>query len=456
MTDTIAAISTGQVLSAIGLIRLTGEESVRIADEVFFPYFGGKMSTHPDRSLVFGEIRNDNGEILDICLCTISHGPNSYTGEHTAEFQLHGSPVVIEETLALLFKHGARQALAGEFTKRAFLNGRMDLTQAEAVIDLIHAETPTAANMAANQLNGSIYRKVEVIYTKYQDIMSHFHAVLDYPDEDIEDFKLQNYKDEMSGIEKSLATLLATFERGKIMRDGIKSAIIGRPNVGKSSLLNALLGYDRAIVTDIPGTTRDTIEEKLRLGHVTVRLIDTAGLRKTDDTVESMGVDRSLDAMREAELAIFVFDASEELTEKDSEILDLVKEAKRAIAVINKTDLDEKLDIKKLDGIFDNICKISAKNEDGLGELEQIVCEMFPKPEAVATGEILTNARQAQAVETALCATHSALEAMNFGLTPDAVLTAIEDAMQAIALLTGKVVREDITDRIFERFCVGK
>ncbi len=456
MADTIAAISTGQVLSAIGLIRLTGEESVRIADDVFFPYFGGKMSNHPDRSLVFGELKNENGEILDICLCTISRGPNSYTGEHTAEFQLHGSPIVLEETLALLFRSGARQALAGEFTKRAFLNGRLDLTQAEAVIDLIHAETPTAATMAANQLNGAIYKKVQAVYTKYSDIMSHFHAVLDYPDEDIEDFKLQNYKNELAEIENSLSVLLSSFERGKIMRDGVKAAIIGRPNVGKSSLLNALLGYDRAIVTDIPGTTRDTIEEKIKFGHVTVRLIDTAGLRQTDDTVESMGVDRSLDAMREAELAIFVFDASEELTEKDSEILKLASEAKRSVAVINKTDLEEKLDIKKLEGTFSEICKISAKNEHGLDELEEVVCRMFPKPENVATGEILTNTRQAQAVETALNATRSALDALNLGLTPDAVLTAVEDAMLAIATLTGKVVREDITDRIFERFCVGK
>lgn len=455
MSKTIAAIATGAVVSAIGIVRMSGDLSAKIANEVFFPFSGKKLDTYADRELVYGEIRDDSGAVIDICLCTVSHAPHSYTGEDTAEFQLHGSPVVLEETMALLFSHGARQAQAGEFTKRAFLNSCMDLTQAEAVIDLIHAQTREAAKIAAGQLGGAIFKKAEGAYSELTDIMSHYHAVLDYPDEDIDEFAMQKYIEKLREIEGALSKLLANFERGKIVRDGILSAIIGKPNVGKSSVLNTLLGYDRAIVTDIAGTTRDTIEEKIRIGEVLLRLVDTAGIRKTDDTVENIGVVRSVEALERAKLVIAVFDASS-FTAEDEEIIALASKKEHSIALINKDDITKKAQLTKIETAFSNVCYVSAKNDSGFDALETMIAKMFPKPEAENMGEVLTNMRQAEAVKVAIEAIGSAIEAQEQGLTPDAALMGIEDAMQAIAELTGKKVREDITNRIFERFCVGK
>ncbi|MBR4953786.1 MAG: tRNA uridine-5-carboxymethylaminomethyl(34) synthesis GTPase MnmE, partial [Oscillospiraceae bacterium] len=296
MSDTIAAISTGSALSAIGIIRVSGDDTLSVIDKVFKPSFGDVMSTRPNRVLVYGELYDKEGNTIDLCLCTVSRGPNSYTGEDTAELQCHGSPAVLREGLEALFAAGARQANAGEFTKRAFLNGKMDLTQAEAVIDLIHAESAEEAKNAAGQLGGAIVRKTDKIYDLLMDLSAHYHAVLDYPDEDIEDFTLNNYVNQLAESRSDLAALLKSFERGKVMQSGVPTAIVGRPNAGKSSLLNALLGYERAIVTNIPGTTRDTIEERVRFGGVMLRLIDTAGIRETDDAVEKIGVERSLAA----------------------------------------------------------------------------------------------------------------------------------------------------------------
>lgn len=455
MADTIAAIATGEELSAIGIIRISGDDSISLMDRVFFPVGGKKMSECADRLLAYGELRDEAGEVLDICLCTISRAPNSYTGENTAELQLHGSPTVLSETLALLFRNGARQALAGEFTKRAFLNGRMDLTQAEAVVDLIHSETAEAAKIAAGQLGGAIFKKVDAAYSKLADIMSHFHAVLDYPDEDIEDFEIENYAGELDDIAGELKKLLESFARGRLVKEGVAAAIVGKPNVGKSSVLNTLLGYERAIVTSIPGTTRDTIEGRLRLGGVLLRLVDTAGIRETDDVVENIGVKRSISAIDEAELILAVFDVSEPLSDEDLQVIDAVSSKENSIALINKTDLTERLAVDKIENSFSRVCRVSANLETGFEELGALVAELFPKPK-LANGEILTNARQADNVRRACEALDSAAAALRTGLTPDAVLTEVEESMSALGELTGKTVREDITSRIFERFCVGK
>ena len=452
MADTIAAIATGTQVSAIGIIRLSGDETFRVIDRLFFPYSGKKMSESADRRLIFGELRDRGGELLDVCLCTISRAPHSYTGENTAELQCHGSPTVLRAALDELFALGARQAAPGEFTKRAFLNGRMELCAAEAVADIIDAETVECAKNAAGQLSGAISRKVDGIYSALTDISSHYHAVLDYPDEDIEDFQLESYEGSLTSALTELERLLQSHERGKLMTGGIPAAIAGRPNAGKSSLLNALLGYDRAIVTAIPGTTRDTIEEKLRIGRLTLRLIDTAGIRDTDDEVERLGVERSRAAMSKAELVIAVVDGSGEITDEDREVIAQAEAAPKGIVVLSKRDVAEP-DAEITTAL--PVVSLSSVTGDGMDELERVIAEQFPLPE-VPAGEILTNVRQADAVKRAIEYMRSALDAMRAGMTPDIVLTETEGAMSALGELSGRTVREDVTNRIFQRFCVGK
>lgn len=452
MADTIAAIATGTQVSAIGIIRLSGDETFRVIDRLFFPYSGKKMSESADRRLIFGELRDRGGELLDVCLCTISRAPHSYTGENTAELQCHGSPTVLRAALDELFALGARQAAPGEFTKRAFLNGRMELCAAEAVADIIDAETVECAKNAAGQLSGAISRKVDGIYSALTDISSHYHAVLDYPDENIEDFQLESYEGSMTSALTELERLLQSHERGKLMTGGIPAAIAGRPNAGKSSLLNALLGYDRAIVTAIPGTTRDTIEEKLRIGRLTLRLIDTAGIRDTDDEVERLGVERSRAAMSKAELVIAVVDGSGEITDEDREVIAQAEAAPKGIVVLSKRDIAEP-DAEITTAL--PVVSLSSVTGDGMDELERVIAERFPLPE-VPAGEILTNVRQADAVKRAIEYMRSALDAMRAGMTPDIVLTETEGAMSALGELSGRTVREDVTNRIFQRFCVGK
>lgn len=458
MSDTIAAVATGNIISAIGIIRLSGGDAIGVVDKVFTASSGAKMAETEDRKLVYGRASATDGSIVDYCLCTVSRAPHSYTGEDTAELQCHGSPVVLREILEALFAAGARQALAGEFTRRGFLNGKMDLTGAEAVIDLINAETREAAKNAAGQMGGAICWITDSIYDSLKAISSHYHAVLDYPDEDIEPFELEEYTGVLSRAETGLSNLLSTFERGRIMQNGIPTVILGKPNVGKSSLLNAILGYDRAIVTNIPGTTRDTVSERATLGGILLRLIDTAGIRQTDDLVEKLGVERSRAAAKEAGLALVLLEHHSPLDAEDYEAIKMGRQAGHTILVYTKLDLPvsgaARTDVDKT-GI-DGSVEISSVTGEGLDQLAAAVARLFPVPEAAAQGEILTNVRHAGAVSRALDAVHAAKSAMELGVTPDIVLTEAERAMSALGELTGRTVREDVTREIFSRFCVGK
>lgn len=453
MSHTIAAVSTGTAVSAIGIIRLTGDDCARIAGEVFTMNNKKPLCEAPDRKLMLGSLCDHSGRVIDQCMAVYTRGPNSYTGEDTVEFHCHGSPAVLAAGLEALYKAGALPAKRGEFTKRAFLNGKLDLTQAEAVIDLIEADTADAAANAAGQVGGVLQKKLAPVYNDLTNLCSHFHAVLDYPDDDIEDFGLANYERMLHADAEALASLLKTYGQGKILRSGVAAAIVGKPNVGKSSLLNALAGFERVIVTEVAGTTRDTVEETVMIGTTRVRLIDTAGIHQTEDKIEAMGVERSKAAAEQADLVIFVCDGSQPLTEEDRAVIDSCADKENAIALINKSDLRQVVVPSDLPFMY--VIEVSATTGEGLSLLADTVDNIFAG-ELPCDGSLLTNARQFDAIRRAYDAISRALHALKLGLTPDAALTDVEDAMAAMGEVTGATVREDITNRIFERFCVGK
>lgn len=458
--DTIAAIATGTAAAAIGVLRVSGENCFSICDRCFRPLDGRSLSAHQPRKLIYGDVVDADGVLLDRGLAVRFPAPHSYTGEDCAEFDCHGSPVVLREALTALFSAGARQAQAGEFTKRAFLNGRMDLTQAEAVMDLIDAETSDAARNAALQLNGALRRQLERVQAPLLDIASRFYAVVDYPDEDIADIQPEGIAEALAQAETALSRLLATCDRGKILKSGVRTAIVGSPNVGKSSLLNTLAGYDRAIVTSIPGTTRDTVEESVRCGGVLLRLIDTAGIHKTDDLVEKLGVQRSQAALESADLVFAVVDGSRAPTREDAEILKLASAAKHWILLLSKCDLpsfstvsvETKPDLLSAPTA---ILPVSAVTGQGLEALENAVRALFPAGDAPA-GSLLTDARQEDAARRARDAAGRAAAALRAGMTPDAVLSDTEEALNALGELTGRTAKEEIVEAVFSRFCVGK
>ncbi len=469
--DTIAAVAAGGgAPSAIGVIRISGPECFAVCGRVFRA--GRPFAGLEARRMVLGEMLDQEGRVLDRGLAVRFPGPGSYTGEDSAELHCHGSPVVLGEVLAALFAAGARQAGPGEFTKRAFLNGRLDLTQAEAVADLIGAETAAAARNAAAQLDGGLRRVLEPIQEALLEITSRFYAVVDYPDEDVEDVRPEEIAAALREAEGKLTALLATCRRGRVLKKGVRTAIVGLPNAGKSSLLNALAGYDRAIVADVPGTTRDTVEEAVLCGGVLLRLTDTAGLRETEDAVEKLGVERSRRAMEEAELILLVSDIDVEIErprpqaywEDFRQLLGEVGGGKTPwLWIASKRDLTGKTagSIGAIggEGVWNGpaaYVSLSSVTGQGLDKLEEAVAALFPAGAPEEAGSLLTDGRQEEAALRARAAVRRAREALEGGLTPDAVLTDAEEALDALGELTGRTAREEIVERIFSRFCVGK
>ena len=436
--ETIAAIATAQSPSAIGIVRLSGEETRRVLAALFTPASGMAVEALPYRRMTYGDIRSADGTLLDRGMAVCFSAAHSYTGEESAELHCHGSPVVLSEVLQAAFAAGARQARPGEFTQRAFLNGKLDLTEAEAVIDLIDAETAESARNAAAQLSGALRRPIESVYDKLLDVSSRFYAVVDYPDEDIEDLSREETERTLLCCEETLSDLLGTFARGKVLKNGVATAIIGAPNAGKSSLLNALVGFDRAIVTDIAGTTRDTVEEKATVGGVLLRLIDTAGLHETDDLVEQLGVERSKKAVEDADLILALLDG------------------KPWLLLLTKSDLGGGAGIvpDKDWRTPEAIISLSSVTHEGFEALEAAIRTLYPAPKGDTS--LVTNARQADAIRRALDSVRAAKDALQSGMTPDVVLTEVEQAENALGELTGRTAREDMVARIFERFCVGK
>lgn len=456
MADLIAAISTGSQRTALGVIRLSGEGAAETVGKACKPRFGGALTDYPPRRLVLCDFTDGDGNLLDEVLATYSPAPGSFTGEETAEIQGHGSPVGLQTMLRALFRLGARQAGPGEFSRRAFLNGRLDLTQAEAIMDLIDSETAFAARNAAMQLRGSVSAKTEAVYEQLLGLLAHFQAVVDYPEEGVEPLEAREIADGLRTSAARLTRLLRSFERGKLLREGVKCAILGKPNAGKSSLLNALLGFDRAIVTDEAGTTRDTLEETLTLGGVLLRLTDTAGLRETESLAEREGVRRACDAAKEAKLVVAVFDGSRALSPEDGLVVSAALNAEKAVAVVNKCDLPQKLDVRELQAKFGTVLPISAATGEGLDALEAHVSALLGGEEPLEPGEILTNARQYDAILRASEAITRASEALEAGFTPDAVLSDTEEALNALGEVSGRTLREDLVEAVFSRFCVGK
>jgi tRNA modification GTPase len=402
---------------------------------------------------MFGYVFTE-GRRLDDGLCFIMRAPHSYTGEDVVEIQIHGAPVVLSAVLATLWKSGARPAEAGEFTRRAFLNGRLRLSQAEAVEALVQAQTLDAARNAAQQLEGALEDKFRAIYDSIVQMVAHCQAAVDYPEEDLEPFSESQIRGTLDRLIPELEELHRSHEQSRVLTQGVKCAIIGKPNVGKSSLLNTLVGHDRAIVSPFPGTTRDTIEVSVRLGGVLLHLIDSAGIHASKDPIEQAGVERSLKAAEQADLVLVVLDGSDTLDDDDRKALDCVRE-KDPIVLINKVDLPTKLESEMLEAAFLHICYVSAKTGEGLEFLDSVVRRRFDTHMSV-DGSILTSVRQAAAIHATLEALTRASSAIAENIPPDVVLSDLESSLQSFKELIGSDIDTDVLDRIFSQFCIGK
>lgn len=455
--ETIAAIATAPGEAGIGIVRISGDKAVDILDSIFKAKSKIYVKDIPSRKVTFGYIFDDN-RIVDEVLAIVMKAPYSYTTEDVVEIHCHGGIVPIRKIMELVLHNGAVLAEPGEFTKRAFLNGRIDLTQAEAVIDVITSKTENGLNAAVNQLEGSLSDEIKRIMDNLLAAIAHIEASIDFPEHDIEEVTSESIKELLKKSEKSVRELIDSFEEGRIVKDGLSTAIIGRPNVGKSSLLNVLLKYNRAIVTDIPGTTRDIIEEYLNIGGVLIKLIDTAGIRETEDIVEKIGVERTKEAIKEAELIIFVIDMSEELLDEDKEILSYIKD-KKVVVAANKIDAGRKADIDFIYERFgkNNVIEMSVKNSMGIQELEKHIKEMvYHGNVSVRNNRMVTNIRHKDLLDKAIESIKKAIASIDAGVPVDLVSVDIKDSWSKLGSITGDTVDEDIVTEIFSKFCIGK
>lgn len=400
-------------------------------------------------------IAHDNGERIDDCILTVFRAPHSYTGEDTAEISCHGGLYVSKRILRAILRNGAENAEGGEFTKRAYLNGKLDLTQAEAVMDIISAKGETELKMAEALREGAAFRKARKCSDKLMKILGDLAAWADYPEEDIPEIEPQALMSELSEVREELSTLVENYDSGRILREGIATAIIGRPNVGKSTLFNCLSGCERSIVTDIAGTTRDIVEESVRLGDLTLRLSDTAGIHDTDDVIEGIGVDMAEKMIDSSELVIAVFDGSCPLTADDLKLIDKTKN-KKCIAAVNKNDVSQQLDVKELSKYFIHIVYLSAKESTGVDVLEKEINELFSINEHTFDNVSAANERQKKCIDSALASIDEAMSALQCGEMLDAVNVIIDEAEQSILSLTGEKITDAVVDEVFSRFCVGK
>ena len=450
----IAAISTPLGTGGVGIIRISGKNATEIADRIFVSVNGKKLSSSKGYRAYFGRIF-DGETAVDEVVCLVFRAPHSYTGEDVVEINCHGGVVLLKKILRLVLQNGAQAAAPGEFTKRAFLNGKLDLSEAESVMTLISAQGEQGANAAFNQLEGSLSRKIEKINFSLLSLAAHIAAWVDYPDDEIEELGNNELYSTIYNAHLELCALLSNFDSGMAVTNGVEAAIVGKPNVGKSTLMNLLTGYDRSIVTEIEGTTRDIVEETVNLNGCILRISDTAGMRETGDIVEKLGVERSRKKLERAAIVFAVFDLSKPLSDEDKELIDECKD-KNVIPIVNKTDLEPRLDVDFIKNKLGSPLFISAKSGDGYNELCDRVAELMGTKNFDTTSAMLVNERQRICCQKASDALKDALEALNIGLTPDAIGVCIDDAIAALLELTGQKASEAVVDEVFKQFCVGK
>lgn len=456
--DTISAVITALGEGAVGIVRISGADALATAEKIFKSRSGKKLSEYQHHTLVYGHVTDADGTMVDEVLCVYMQAPHSYTAEDVVEIQSHGGIQSLKKILALTYQNGARPAEAGEFTKRAFLNGRIDLTQAEAVMDIIRSRSEASLKLAVRQQNGQLAQELRKLRSKMLDVVINLEAVIDYPEEDIEDVTFDTVAGSIANTAAGIENLLAHAHTGKILREGLRTAIVGRPNVGKSSLLNALLKEERAIVSEYAGTTRDVIEEQLLLDGVPLVLADTAGIRKTEDYVEQIGVEKSRRLLQDAELVICVVDGSEGLTAEDEEILQAASE-KPCVIIVNKSDLEIDTTLQQLQERFgiDKVMPLSARTNEGIDRFAAWLKNyVYGSEGTLSDGVYVQNARHEELLRQALQSLHDAQRAAQERLPYDCIVIDVRNAIDLLGEITGDTVQDEIINEIFARFCIGK